>query len=444
MSHPSTRFRFARGAAIPLLAALFLAGAGTPLGGQEKPARTAVGKVLSPDGSILERPAGETKWRVLKQGDPVYSGDTLVGMPGAVIESKDGAVRLSLLADLDDLSPFPGLESAVILDVPGKKHDFAFTLDRGRVDVINQKKAGEARARVRFHEEDWNLTLKEPKTRVAMEMYGRWPRGIYWNKADDPPESPTLALVLVVVDGAVAVHHGNAEHAMHAPPGPAFLQWDSVVGADAPQRLDKLPAWADPDTKPTEVGKRRQANIRKLREGLVAKGLADTIAACLASDDTHVRKTGVVTLGAIDDLPGLIATLDESKHGDTRDDAIMVMRHWIGRGPGQDAKLFAALQKDKKFTPAQADIVLRLLHSFGQKDLARPETYEVLIEFLRHDKLAIRELAEYHIYRLVPEGKKIVYNPAGTKAELETAYKEWKKLVPDGELPKKPKDKPKE
>ena len=49
-------------------------------------------------------------------------------------------------------------------------------------------------------------------------------------------------------------------------------------------------------------------------------------------------------------------------------------RAWIGRGPGQDQKLYDFLQADKKFSKGQSAIVLDLLHSFGNNDLARPGT----------------------------------------------------------------------
>jgi len=70
--------------------------------------------------------------------------------------------------------------------------------------------------------------------------------------------------------------------------------------------------------------------------------------------------------------------------------------------------------------------------------LEKPETFELLIAYLRHDKPAIRELASWHLYRLVPASKDIAYDPSGTADDREKAYKAWKKLVPTGELPRSP------
>jgi len=64
-----------------------------------------------------------------------------------------------------------------------------------------------------------------------------------------------------------------------------------------------------------------------------------------------------------------------------------------------------------------------------------PETYEVLIDYLLHEKPAIRNLAAWHLVRLVPQGKAIAFNPAGTIDDARACHAEWKKLIPNGKLP---------
>ena len=54
-------------------------------------------------------------------------------------------------------------------------------------------------------------------------------------------------------------------------------------------------------------------------------------------------------------------------------------------------------------------------------------------------KLPIRELARWYLYRWVSAGRSIPYNPADP-ASAEGAYKEWKKLIPDGQLPPRSRD----
>src|SRR5947209_19154151 len=120
-------------------------------------------------------------------------------MADTVLESKNGAVRLSLLADLDELSPFPVIEAAVALH-PATDVDLDFTFDRGRVDLTNEKPRGAAKVRVRFSKQVWDLTLQEPGTRVALELSGRYPPGSRYNPKGKN-EGPVINLVLLVLKG---------------------------------------------------------------------------------------------------------------------------------------------------------------------------------------------------------------------------------------------------
>jgi hypothetical protein len=86
--------------------------------------------------------------------------------------------------------------------------------------------------------------------------------------------------------------------------------------------------------------------------------------------------------------------------------------------------------------------MLQLLHGFNDQELAEPETYELLIAYLTDSRLAIRALAYWHLVRLVPAGKDIAYNPTDDKEALKQGQQEWRKLVPEGKVPPKPKAEP--
>jgi hypothetical protein len=210
----------------------------------------------------------------------------------------------------------------------------------------------------------------------------------------------------------------------------------------------RLPERATAKARETPDAKKLLAACEKLRAAFVEKGVDKALKEGVESNDPNLRLLSVIGLGAVDDLEGLGAALNDSKHADVRDNVIVVARQWIGRGPGQDAKLYQALL-DKGITPVHAEIVMQLLHSFGEAQLGRPETYETLIAYLNHPRVGTRELARWHLYRLVPEGKKIKYDAAAPEAERKKAQDEWKKLIPDGTVPEKPKlklepkDKPK-
>src|SRR5207249_11695296 len=113
----------------------------------------------------------------------------------------------------------------------------------------------------------------------------------------------------------------------------------------------------------------------------------------LGSTDPVEQRVALVTLGALDDLDGLGRELAEAKTLEEWDFGITVVRHWLGRCAGQDQKLYAALINDRGYDAASARLVLQLLFGFSREDLAQAETYDILIEYLRHDRPAIRNLA---------------------------------------------------
>jgi hypothetical protein len=147
----------------------------------------------------------------------------------------------------------------------------------------------------------------------------------------------------------------------------------------------------------------------------------------------------VTLMGATDDLDGLFAALNDPAHPEVRDHAVVIFRHWLGRKAGQDEALFKYLTDKQHLTPAQAGGFIQLLHGFSEEERETPELYSTLISYLKHDKLPVRELVRFHLYRLVPAGKDIPFDAAGSPESRAAAIKKWKALIPDGSLPPKPK-----
>jgi hypothetical protein len=79
--------------------------------------------------------------------------------------------------------------------------------------------------------------------------------------------------------------------------------------------------------------------------------------------------------------------------------------------------------------------VLQLLHNFDDDALRQPETFEGLLDLLESDQLAIRGLAHWHLYRLVPRGRTIGYDPLAAREKRALAVQEWRNLIPTGQLP---------
>src|SRR5262249_9510069 len=100
--------------------------------------------VLTTEDATLWRRTGPLgqPWQVVKQKEELATGDLFVGATDAAIVSRNGAVRLAVVGDLNRDSPFPILETGFSLNTPADGVDLDVSLDRGRIDLTNLKKEG--------------------------------------------------------------------------------------------------------------------------------------------------------------------------------------------------------------------------------------------------------------------------------------------------------------
>jgi hypothetical protein len=394
--------------------------------------QTGGAHITSPRGLTFSRGTEGGQWQIPDTGSTVAPGTIVIGLRGAAIESANGAVRLSFHPDLGHKTPYPIIETAVILKEPGDI-DMEAVLDRGRIEVTNTKSEGNARVRLHVRDVPVSLDLSAPGATAALELYSRWPRGVPFNP--DSKDAPAWQCILIVLKGEVQVQSQDQTFAMKAPPGPALIEWDSAEsGTVRPRYLDKAPDWAADDASSPEAQK-RLAVLQHIQQLAGEKSVGETIDTLLHSGDPLERRAAVYAMAAMDDIPRLAHALSHAEHADVWDAGVTALRHWIGRGPGQDQKLYQGLI-EKGFSKVDAESVLQLLHSYGDDELSRPETYEVLIDYLKSDRLAIRGLAYWHLVRIVPSGRSIGYNPLDPKEKRDEAAAKWRDLIPAGKLPK--------
>jgi hypothetical protein len=421
-----------------LLGLLTAVGVSPGVRAADEPKHSCAGTCASETGTLLRRDAPRQPWHIITHKEELRAGDLILGGGGAAIDASGGAVRLAFLGDLAELSPYPVRECAVVLREEADT-DLAFTLDRGRVNVINRKEKGPAHVRVHVRQDTWDLTLQEPGASIALELYGRWPAGTVFTKNPGPKDAPVANLVFLVLRGDVLLKHDVHTHALTAPPGPALIEWDSVSGMDpAPHTLQKLPLWAEESAEATALARKKLAILARFRQAALKDGIDSALDELVASEDPADRRLAVLIMAALDDLPRLAKALRESNHPDVWDNGVLALRHWIGRGPGQDQRLYSGLIEGGKYSPANAEAIVQLLHSFGDDELARPETYEALIDYLDSNVLPLRGLAHWHLIRLVPAGKKFEYSPLDPPEKRAAAVRKWKELIPSGKMPPKP------
>jgi uncharacterized protein (TIGR03000 family) len=402
-----------------------------------EPARVPAGTLLSEDGSLWRQSAPGQPWQVVKQKEGLSTGDLYVGATDAAFESKDGAVRVAIVGDLNRDSPFPILETGFSLNPPDGV-DLDISLDRGRLDLTNMKKEGPATVRVRVRGHVNELVLKTPGTRVVGEIYGRWLRNqpfVKEPKPDDP--GPSLAVVVLVIKGEAFIKGFRRDYSLAEPPGPALLLGGDVTqSAAVPQAIDKLPDWAE--GKDNEKARAIRALLGRFRKLTIDKGVMAALDEFLGSADAGEQRLGLVMAGAFDELPRAAGLMATTKDLDTWELAVVVLRTWIGRGPGQDQALYKALV-ERRFEPHEAEIILHLLHGLSDEELAWPETYQVLLKYMAGDRLFLRGLAHWHLCCLAPQGRAFGFQPNAAPEEREKALAKWRDLIKPGQLPPKPK-----
>jgi hypothetical protein len=425
--------------AAALAPAVVAAAPGTPPAGPAP--RVTVGQCGSDAGALLTRPDGETGWNSTPAKGAVSSRDQLMALPGMKAVVEIPGVTLTLWGNVPQLSAFPGLESEVVLH-DSKAYDLDVTLQSGRIILTNAQKKGPARVWLRLPGESWQLVLEEPGTEAAVEAYGRWPRGTSFIKDPAGDGAPTQSAVLFTLKGRVELTTETHAVALKGPPGPAMVGWDSVSGTELPPRQRKeLPHWADPKAVVPAEGKTLEDVVEEYQGYLKSgKGPAAALEALLVAAEKEkdksraalAREFAVLGLGALDQ-PRVTELLADPHSADVRSAAVLAARHWIGKSRDRDLLVYQHLTDRLGYTNREAATVMELLHNPFDPD--QPETYEVLIRGLGSKKAAIRELSRWHLYRLAPVGKEILFDAGAPEEEREKAVKAWEKLVPSGKLP---------
>ncbi len=203
--------------------------------------KAIVGRAPIIPGGLLHREGENKSWHLIAPSADIYADDLIVAVPAGAIVPKSRNVRLTLLSDLARISPYPVFESAVILH--DTDLDLDFTLDRGRVDITNiRRDKGEAKIRVRFQKQVWDLTLGD-KAKVAFELYGRWPAGMHFSKKPKPGEAPTIDVVLLVKEGQVSLKAEGKEFAMTPLPAlPISIGTACLPSTTRPNTWSRCPA----------------------------------------------------------------------------------------------------------------------------------------------------------------------------------------------------------
>jgi hypothetical protein len=355
---------------------------------------------------------------------------------------------------LPPAAPSPAESRVLLHDNPDLAADL--TLERGRVFLRNPQKK-ELTARVRIENptnpelrEVWDLTL-EQDAQVLVDVVYFYPlEEPFFPNPDDPSRKGPVAIVqLLVVDGAISLRHDDRSERMEAPPRAGYITWISTQGIVQRQVLPSVPDWlrAKPPL-PADLDARVRKRLSDLRENMFAArdSLVKSLRGKQANVDVNlagILKTSshkeeqvlaVRCYGALDDLANLVDALGNEDKNAVRAAAADTLRSWIAYRRDNDYRLVAELKE--KYNANEAETIVKLLHYLPAQEAMRQETFDFLILNLTNQKIALRELAYWHLYRLAPElGSKIPYSASARLDQRQQAQARWYQLLQQGRLP---------
>lgn len=423
--------------------------------GEYRPRKTAKNDLL-----LVQAGAGKS-WRVLLASQPqVLSGQPLVCLPGCSSEiGLPNGLRLRLWGLLSEQHLYPPqmAEARLVLHDPPAGLALDLTLQRGRLVLFNPSEK-DLCCRIRFANptnpelpEVWDLTLEGPGTKILFDLWHLFPLEPFYSLDDPRRPGPSASVELIVLAGEIRLTHDRQTSRMKGPRGPAALaEWSSRSGQLVKKPLDGVPEWAkeDPALPPTlPAAVREQLSkvlpaLFKARDHLVQalrqnpEHVDVVLAECLKQGTSFQDRLLVLrAYAALDEVASLLDALEDEKTDEIRQAAVVCLRYWIATGRDQEKRLFQVL-RTKGYTQAEANSLLHLLHGLTPDDLRRRATYELLISYLDHPRIALRELAALHLQSVASlVNVNVPYSASAPALERRQAQNRWEQLLQNGKLP---------
>jgi hypothetical protein len=440
--------------------------------------RVAVGQyhtdtVGAPSLLVLRRSdAKDEMWNRVKPGDPVYSSDSLMSLPGYASEVRlSNGLHLLLRGHVREFTPpEAGLmdhlqESVVVLHQPKDKDvDADLTLRRGRLFLSNHS-VNEVRGllvRLRFDNKAWDLML-HPDSEVVVDLFKL-------RRSNEP--LAMLKLFLLKGTAGLALEHDNFPTL--AVPGWAQFHWVSSNPAayDRSQINKKDLDYATRTLFPKRpiLDSKEAQDMERALKAVMARMTVDKppLVALLevlkmpGLEFPFEHRLAVYCLGAMDEVKELMNILGQADALDSPDRlfAIVALRRWLDRGANQSNLLFDAKAEkgaliQMSYTKDEASRIMALLADpTSEQIFLSRKYYEEAARDLGGDKVAIAELARWRLVTLVgmfnreknrPKldmPKLSTFNAAKPSSDRRPAMQEVLEKVNEGLLPPSENGKP--
>lgn len=179
------------------------------------------------------------------------------------------------------------------------------------------------------------------------------------------------------------------------------------------------PEWLDPARRVPATLKRYAARFEK--EIDLDQPLRNSVPIVVMSTIPAISELATRCLAVTEQYEQLVQALSRSEFPESRDAAIAALRQWLPQAPENKDILKAALVM---YFPAEhVEPVYRLLWGYSTEDARNQATSRILVDWLSHDSVVVRELAFLHIYRLT--GQKYDYRPINPAPQRRSAVDRW-------------------
>ncbi|MFM7148790.1 MAG: hypothetical protein ACKO23_03010, partial [Gemmataceae bacterium] len=230
----------------------------------------------------------------------------------------------------------------------------------------------------------------------------------------------------------VKIDSFQTQHIEVEPSRWARIEWDSftrtsgrpIMESRVPPALSKQPPAPELFPEPSRDGlKRLQVALKDLEAMLMnSKKSLDVALREMVDrqDQVWARVVGIQGLAATDHVGPVVDALNDEQdtHFFDRESAFFALQRWVARSAAQSKKLFdpetgTGILPDKKFKKGECQTIIQLLHPLLAEELGKEETYEALAQYLQHRRVAIAEMAFWHLTWLSgPQGLPPGFNAA--------------------------------
>ena len=409
--------------------------------------------------ALVTRPEDKGEWQMVKAGTSVYTRDTYTALPGfvGVLMTKTGVglllrghVRDFTLALVQDNL----MESAVVLH-DNDKFDLDLTLLRGRIFLRNQKDTGACKIRLRFESEIWDVALNNKGDEVVIDLSRTFTPVINYRAGEAPDAKCYVAFLRGDAELKIDAYH---THNIEVEPRKwVRMEYDSSRKTTGPFKEESVPAITSKQPpEPSLFPESRRASLQKMNAALndlqvllsTKKSPVVALQETLDKTDPASRLLAVYCLAALDEVGKLIDVVGDGdvNHWADREAAFYSLQRWVSRSATQAKLLYeekdgnaTGVLLDKKFKKREAERILTLLHPLLAEELGKPVVYQDLAADLESSRIAIAEMAFWHLVWLSPGVKlPMGFNAAASIDERERYSGEIQKMIDKKLLPPTP------